>query len=72
MVSQLSFFFGGGSGISFGDVDPFVLGVFLEPGDDSIGITSSVVIDGLGGLVFAPELDSGESLDVQTCNFVLG
>ena len=44
--------------------------MFLEPTNNSIGVSASVVINGSLGFVFAVEFESWEALNVKTSNFV--
>lgn len=53
-----------------GDLHPLVLGVVLDPLHDSVGVSLSVVLEGFGCFVLAPEFESGEALDVHSGNLV--
>ena len=43
-----------------------------QPLEDTFSVSASVVFDGFSSLVFAPELEGGETLNVNTGNFVFG
>ena len=53
-------------------LNPFVLGVLLQPLNESISIPSSIILNRVSAFVFAPELESGETLDIYSCNLVFG
>jgi hypothetical protein len=67
--SFIDFFFDFFSLLSF-RLDPFVLSVLLQPLDNSLSVSSSVVVNGVSSLILAPELESRESLDVDSAHLV--